>query len=282
MSLPTDWFMDLEGLPTLPGQILKALDEINNTSAMDYNILRLVQNDAAIALKVLKLANAPIYGYPSSISSIQQALGLLGPQVVRNIILTISILERFNDHAQGDCDTDYAKAWIHSAVTASLAGFLGRRHDELEQDVCFTAGLIHDAGKIVLSAHNPTAFNKILALAKRQKISTLQASREILGYPYPEIMAELAEIWQFPDPLVRVYKNLSVMDTAETEDKLTGVVCFAKCLAFQFGYPDGIEKVKPVMSDYLYKLLNISKKDMAAWDQPLRKLARETLHSFEE
>ncbi len=282
MSLKVEWFKDLEGLPSLPGQILKALDEIDKTSALDYNILQLIQNDAPIALRVLKLANAPIYGYASQISSLQQAVGLLGPQAIKNVILTTSILERFGDYGRENHYTDYAKLWIHAAVTGALAGFLGRKHGGLEQDVCFTAGLIHDAGKIALAAYYPDSLKKILKLAEREKLSVLQASREVLGFPYPEITAQMAENWKFPGPLIGAFRNLGRMDTEEIEDSLTGVICLAKCLTFQLGYPDGMEKVKPVMTDSLFKLLGFHKNDLKSWEPQLKNQAVEAFHAFDE
>ena len=280
-SLKVDSSRFGEALPTLPGQILRALDEIEKTSALDYNILRLVQNDASIALSVLKVANAPIYGYSAKVASLQQAVGLLGPQAIKNIILTTPIYERFGTGSV-ESQVDLLKLWMHSTVTACLAGVIGRKQDDLEQDVCFTAGLIYDAGKIALAVYYREQTQKILALAERKKWSLVQASREVLEFSYPEIMVAMTEHWNLPSPLYCVFKNHCVLDKEHVEDKLTGVVCLAKCLAFQFGYPDGLEKVKPLVSASLLKLLSLTEKDLQSWEPMLREQAALALESYED
>lgn len=280
-SLKVDSSRFGEALPTLPGQILRALDEMEKTSALDYNILRLVQNDASVALSVLKVANAPIYGYSTKVASLQQAVGLLGPQAIKNIILTTPIYERFGAGSV-ESQVDLLKLWMHSTVTAFLAGVIGRKQDDLEQDVCFTAGLICDTGKIALAVYYREQMQKILALAERKKWSLLQASREVLKFSYPEIMVAMTEHWSLPSQLYRVLKNHCVLDKEHIEDKLTGVVCLAKCLAFQFGYSDGLEKVKPLVSASLLKLLNLTEKDLQSWEPMLREQAALALESYED
>lgn len=86
-------FIGCDSLPTLPDQISRVLDETSRASAMDYNIVQIIQFDPAIASRVLQVSNSALYGYPSQIGSLQQAAGLLGPGVIKSIILTTPIFE---------------------------------------------------------------------------------------------------------------------------------------------------------------------------------------------
>ena len=156
MTKSLDWFRTIKNLPSLPEQINSLLVATGSTSSMDYNIVEIIQYDPSMALSVLKVANSPVYGYSGKISSLQQAAGLLEPGTIKNIILRTPILGRHLTNRP----IDFSDLWVHCGATASLSGDLGRLIGGLELDVCFTAGLIHDAGIIALSAYYPKELAK--------------------------------------------------------------------------------------------------------------------------
>ena len=160
MTKSLDWFRTIKNLPSLPEQINSLLVATGSTSSMDYNIAEIIQYDPSMALSVLKFANSPVYGYSGKISSLQQAAGLLEPGTIKNIILRTPILGRHLTNRQNDTPIDFSDLWVHCGATASLSGDLGRLIGGLESDVCFTAGLIHDAGIIALSAYYPKELAK--------------------------------------------------------------------------------------------------------------------------
>lgn len=275
-------FQNLEGLPSLPSRMLNVLDEIGATSAMDYNIVRVVQYDPAIACRVLKAANAPLYGYGGNIFSLQQASGLLGPGAIKNIVLTTQILERFSWGERGRERIDYGKIWRHSAVVAVLAGTLGRCVDHVESDACFTAGLVHDIGKIALAALFPAAFCKIVEETRKQNVSLQDAARGTLGFSPAEISAELTERWGFPPALVKIVGTCVKTDPSEITDKIAGIVHLAKYLAIDWGYPDGMENLRrAVRFRDVLPLLGITEKKLKAWKPELMGLADIALESVD-
>jgi len=263
-----DDFVTAEGLPSLPGQILNILDELGRTSALDYTILQKIQYDPAIALSVLKVANSPLYGYASRISSLQQAGGLLGPGAIRNIVLTTPILERYQDN--NGPPFDHTRLWLHLTVTAALASSLGRCMGHSETDVYFTAGLIQGIGKIALSAYHPHAVLEWMQLAEGQQLSLLEIEKRRLGFTHVDIGVKLAETCGLPNQLISVLKNCHASEYNEITDQMSGVVCLAKNLADSWGFADGIESAVPVGMNKLFALLNISARDMEEWTPQLR------------
>jgi HD-like signal output (HDOD) protein len=268
-----DEFVTAEGLPSLPGQILNILDELSRTSAMDYTILQKIQYDPAIAASVLKVANSPLYGYASKISSLQQAAGLLGPGAIRNIVLTTPILERYQDNGGSHSLLDHSRLWLHMTVTAALASGLGRCLGQTETDVYFTAGLIHGVGKIALSAYRPHSLLEGVEVARREESSLIETEMKTLGFTHVDVGVRIAEASGFPDPLINVLKNCYANENDKISDPLSAVVCLAKSLADSWGFADDIYDGALVGRDQLISFLNISQKDLQEWMPQLRENA---------
>ena len=98
MQMKVDSLKKLDSIPSIPSQVSKALDGIEDILAMDGDVIEMIHYDPPIAIAVLKLANSPLYGHSSQIFSLQQAAELIGIGAIKNVILTTSIYERFEDH----------------------------------------------------------------------------------------------------------------------------------------------------------------------------------------
>ncbi|MFQ5715854.1 MAG: HDOD domain-containing protein [Nitrospinales bacterium] len=267
-----EFFRDLEGLPSPPFQILKVLDEVAKASLEDFNIVRIVQNDPAIACRILKTANAPLYGYSSKILSLQQAGGLLGPAPVKNIALTSPVLERFGIH-HAKYQLDCMRLWRHISATAMIAGGLGMLIPNMQGDLCYTAGLIHDIGKIALMVHFPEVMSESIKLAVQNHMPLTQAETERIALSHADIGAAMAENWRFPDVLIKAIKNFPCENALETGDKLAGVVCLAEYLANDWGFHDGVDRNPNSLPGELLDLLGIGDKDLEQWEPALKQNA---------
>lgn len=273
MELKIDGFNHLDSLPSIPSQILKALDGIEKISAMDYNIVQMIQYDAPIALGVLRLSNAPLYGYPSEILSLQQAAGLLGLGAIKNVILTTPVFERFRDYHEADLEFDFTQLWLHTAVTASVAGGLGALIDDVESDVCFTAGLLQDCGLIALAMNFPHSMNAILHRQAAEKISLLQAEQEEIGFTHVEIGAQIMESWGIPAELFEAVKDGFDADKGNPATKLSAVISLAKRLARNWDYGDGTQNGVSLPVEPLLDLIQVSAKKLSEWEPRLKDYA---------
>jgi HD-like signal output (HDOD) protein len=265
-----DEFITAEGLPSLPGQVLTILDELGRISALDYTILQKIQYDPAIALSVLKVANSPLYGYKNKISSLQQAAGLLGPGAIVNIVLTTPILERYQDPGGSQPPFDHSALWLHMSVTAALASFLGRRMGHTNTDVYFTAGLVHGAGIIALSAYGSPSLREWIQLARSEQLPLVEIEKRMLGFTHVDIGVKVGQTYGLPEPLVQVLKNCYASKNEEITDQLSGVICLAKNLANSWGFPDETCDDVPISMDKLFTLLKISQKELEEWTPELR------------
>lgn len=290
--LEIEEFKKLNNLPSFPQQIVKVLDRLGHTSSLDYNILKLIQFDPTMAARILHMANLPLYGYGARVDSVQQASGLLGPSVIKSIILTTPILERFgvngNYHSN---DLDFPKIWIHSMATGIIAGGLAERWDPLNANFLCTAGLLFDIGKIALAVQYPKEMQAISKARKKKKIRLIHAEIKTLGLSHSEVAREMARAWNFPknmvgvlgsDPLAEDLKEKVIRQLARTVtlqspfllpaiEKNSAVVGLAKILASSWGYEDDLEGPLPMQYDALLDSLEKTQEDINEMAEDLRK-----------
>ena len=268
-----DRFKKLDNIPSIPSQVSKVLDGVEGILAMDGDIIEMIHYDPPIALEVLKQANSPLYGHSSQIFSLQQAAELLGIGAIKNVILTTSIYERFEDHQTPVIELELTKLWIHSAVTASAAGGIGAMVDDLDPDVCFTVGLIKDCGLIALAMHYSESINDIMKCQANDKISLFEAEQKVIGITHAEIGASMLENWGLPKELSETIKNCCETENGNPGSKLSGVIGLAKFLAVSWGY--GCENQNGLNMDVnpLLEAVNLSMKEFSGCEELLRNKA---------
>ena len=188
----------LEDLPSLPAVVMELLTSIDQED-VDISILaKKVSHDQALTAKTLRLANASVYGLQVKVTTIQQAITFLGFQTTRNIITAAAVTGCF---AAGKCVGFNDKAfWRHSIGTAACARVLARRM-RFNQDYAFTAGLLHDIGRLVLVSTYPERYAEAIAYRTAHDVDMLDAERAVLGVDHVMAGVALAEHWNFSDTM---------------------------------------------------------------------------------
>ncbi len=188
----------LSDLPSLPAVVMELLTSIDQED-VDISVLaKKVSHDQALTAKTLRLANSPAFGLQVKVTTIQQAITFLGFQTTRNLITAAAITGCF---AEGQCVGFDDKAfWRHSIATAACARVLARRM-RLNQDFAFTAGLLHDIGRLVLVSTYPQRYAEVLAWRAAQDCQVLEAERAVLGVDHVGAGVALAEHWNFSDTM---------------------------------------------------------------------------------
>ncbi len=194
---------NINNLPTPPivfQQIQKALSDENASAAQVASILR---EDPAISAKVLKLTNSAFYGLPREIETVKQAVVIIGMEAVRNLVLSASVLDMFH----GDSfDRQYQDHfWRHSLAVASASRLVAGKSDTNEPidiDSSFSAGLLHDIGKIIIACYLPDEFKQ---LVERRQTDTTTSDYDleemVFGYNHAQIGGFLGTQWKLPTKL---------------------------------------------------------------------------------
>jgi len=189
----------LDDLPSLPAVVMELLGSIDQED-VDISVLaRKVSLDQALTAKTLRLANSSGSGLQVRVTTIQQAITYLGFEATRNLITAAAITGCF---PAGHCPGfDHRTFWRHSIATAACAKVLARRM-RLNQDFAFTAGLLHDIGRLVLVTSYPERYGAVLARRAREDRQLLDVERELLGVDHVMAGTALAQHWQFSDTML--------------------------------------------------------------------------------
>jgi len=196
MSLPTlaDVVAQLDDLPSLPAVVMELLSAVDQADADISVLAKKVSHDQALTAKTLRLANSSQFGLAVKLTTIQQAITYLGFETTRNLILAAAVTGCF---PAGRCPGFDDKAfWRHSIGAACAARVLARRL-HFNQDIAFTAGLLHDIGRLALVTLYPEPYAGVLAYRSAHDVTVREAERAVLGVDHVEAGAALAEHWNF-------------------------------------------------------------------------------------
>jgi putative nucleotidyltransferase with HDIG domain len=184
----------VQDLPSLPAVVMELLSSIEQED-IDISVLaKKVSYDQALTAKTLRLANSSTYGLQVKVTTIQQAITFLGFQTTRNLITAAAITGCF---PSGRCEGFHDKAfWRHSIATAACARALARRM-RFNQDIAFTAGLLHDIGRLVLVTGHPDAYAQVVAWHAQHGGDWQDAEQAILGIDHVDAGVALADHWNF-------------------------------------------------------------------------------------
>jgi putative nucleotidyltransferase with HDIG domain len=193
-----DIVKNLQDLPSLPAVVMELLSNIDQDD-VDISVLaKKVSHDQALTAKTLRLANSSLYGLQVRVTTIQQAITFLGFQTTRNLITAAAVTGCF---AQGQCPGFDDKAfWRHSIAAAACCKVIARRV-RFNQDYAFTAGLLHDIGRLVLVSSFPQLYQQVMESARRNDSHLLEAERDILGVDHVVAGMALADHWNFSDTM---------------------------------------------------------------------------------
>jgi putative nucleotidyltransferase with HDIG domain len=208
-------------IPTIPTTLQEINRIIHDPDGSAKEASEYIAKDVAIAPKVLRLANSPLCGLRNPVSDIQQAVSILGLKMLRNLVLQATVLENLCPTVHSvQCDP--RSLWDHSFKVAQVARTLTKiSHVDfgLSRDEAYTAGLLHDVGKIILLNFDGTKIQEALTKSAEEKIPMFLAEEEAFGFNHAHIGAVLAEAWGLGECLHHaiLYHHEAPKD-GETED----------------------------------------------------------------
>ncbi|MCP4292759.1 MAG: HDOD domain-containing protein [bacterium] len=192
MSSLQDLVNATPGFYARPDSIISLLEIIEDPVVEVEKLLPIVNHDPGLSAGLLKLCNSPLYGFKRRIGSPRDALVLLGNLTFARLCFTLSLEPVLHNELPG-YDLDLDDLWQHCLITAYGSAFLVKAIGLSElRDRAFTAGLLHDIGKLVLD-HPLTENTSLVQGSVSQK-----NEREITGFDHSEAGAALLESWDVP------------------------------------------------------------------------------------
>jgi putative nucleotidyltransferase with HDIG domain len=252
--LPEQLAGAMDDLPSLPAVVMELLNSIDQEDVDIAVLAKKVSHDQALTAKTLRLANSSAFGLQLKVTTIQQAITYLGFQATRNMITAAALTGCF---AENRCaGFDHKAFWRHSIATASCARILARQL-RLNQDIAFTAGLLHDIGRLVLVSSFPDKYAQAIEYRKRADCTLLEAERAVLGADHMTAGAALARHWNFSETM-----TLPIALHHEPESKgagfLTAIVHVANAMVHALDIGGDKDEIAPAVSPVAWAALALN------------------------
>jgi putative nucleotidyltransferase with HDIG domain len=198
----------------------------------------LISRDQAIAGRTIRLVNSAFYGLRNRVSSIQQAIVVLGLNTVRNLTLGVSVVKVFEDNAQAS-SFDHEQFWLHSFATAQMSKHLAKELKRAEPEDYFLAGLLHDIGILVLDQYFHMEFLATFKTMLLTRKSMIEIEQLHFGMNHAATGAYIANRWQLPSYLgsvILAHHDATLLTSGKkNEQEILDVLIFANAYTHQKG-----------------------------------------------
>jgi putative nucleotidyltransferase with HDIG domain len=221
----------IRNLPTLPTVITWLMQVVENPASSATDVSRVVASDQALLSKVLRVVNSAFYGLPRRVSTLTQATVVLGMNAIKNMAMSVTIFDIFRSDADGSELFSREQFWNHSLAVAAAGKVLARHLRYPVPEEAFSAGLIHDIGKVAIDQYLHPSLLKIMKHVRDDHLSLRQAEIKVLGVDHAELGSWIAERWNLPVQLVEAIGTHHDPAEARRAPKLTAMVALADDLA---------------------------------------------------
>jgi putative nucleotidyltransferase with HDIG domain len=190
-----------DALPQLPGATSRLIEVINDAGSSFDQIADVIRFDQAITTRVLRVCNSAYFGLQRQITSLEDAARVLGTAKLLQLVMaahTTALLAP----PQAGYGLAPGALWTHSVGVALAAQRLGRSAYTGEEGTLFTAGLLHDMGKLLLNEHVGAEYRRISEIVKAERITFHEAEQRVLGTTHAEVGARVAQRWGLPAAIV--------------------------------------------------------------------------------
>ena len=223
---------DLFSLPDLYFQLRKLLVEPDSTIRQ---IADLIARDPAITARMLRIANSAMLGLTTKVDTITRAVNVLGTQQIHDLVLATSVTQAFAGLRTNVMDM--RNYWTNSIFCGLVGRRIGEHCNVLDNERLFLEGLLRDIGHLVMYQELPAIAQQAMAAARKGGAPIHEIERQLLGYDYAVIGAELMGMWRIPEPLVSVTRHHVAPEAAVEYQLETNIVHVASILTS--GYATG-------------------------------------------
>jgi HD-like signal output (HDOD) protein len=192
----------IDSLPSQPALYLEILRLLESPYSSMRRIGEIISQDLGMTAKILQLVNSAFFGFRRHISSPAEATELLGLETIKALVLSVKIFSQLDKAGMKVFAVD--RVWAHSLATGVLAKTIAaaEKQEVAVIDDAFMAGLLHDAGKLILAANLPQQYKEALNASRHNGGSELAAERQAFGVTHAEVGAYLLALWGLPFPIV--------------------------------------------------------------------------------
>jgi putative nucleotidyltransferase with HDIG domain len=232
----------IESIQPIPQITLKIIRMLKDDQSCMRDIAKEIRQDQVLAAKVISLCNSAFFGLKTRADSVDRALIMMGEKQFLQFVISASMEGFFEETAQGYslCKGGLYK---HALGTAMVAERLSHFAGNISSDKAYTAGLLHDIGKVVLDQSIATAYPYFYRRTQEEDAHLITIEQEAFGLTHPEAGGRLAEIWHLPESLIDTIRHHHAPEEASVYPELTYLVYLADLLMSRFVVGQELERL---------------------------------------
>lgn len=249
----------ISGIPSSLGSYAPVLEEIEtlleSPECSLVTIGEAIEKEPDLTARLLRLANSSFYGFSSRLSTVTEAISLIGIQQVQDLILASSIIAQFK--GVEDEFVSMESFWKHSLACGTCSRLLAMEKRLPKADKFFVAGLLHDMGRLVLFSRAPQQAKEVFEVYRNERVLLHEAEKRVLGFDHQEVAAAVMQQWKFPANLVQAVACHHQPEAADTARQEASVVHLADHLVNALQLGSSGERNVPPLSMRAWETLNL-------------------------
>jgi putative nucleotidyltransferase with HDIG domain len=245
---------NINSLPTIPAVLNRLLGVIDNPRISLSEISNFIANDPALTTRVLRMVNSPVYGFPGRISSVSQAVVLLGVNVVKGLLLGVSVFDLMQKAMVG--------LWEHSLGCAVVARLIAKEKGIKEPEEVSCAGLIHDIGKVILYLQIPDRYERAMQVAEKTRVSIAEAEQNCFDITHAQVGSWIAAKWNFPSTLIEPISYHHRPQLAKGATLTTAIVHVSDLIIRARGFGFAGDHYLPAINPAAWDLVDLSEESL--------------------
>ena len=263
---------NIRNLPTPPIVFHQIQKVMNDSSASANHVANILSEDPAMSVKVLKLTNSAFYGLTREVDSVRHAVVIVGMEAVKNLVLSASVLDMFKGNNINQ--EFHEKHWRHSLATGFCCRILSRRLKAkgiVSPDSAFSAGLLHDIGKMVLRIFLPNETKQLDETRTTDKESQdFQLEENVLGYNHAQVGGILATHWKLPGRLGEAITYHHHPQLCESEEPIAYMIHIGDYIAKYTFYDDDDAYLVGELDPQIREYMGINTEEIDKYSEELR------------
>ena len=247
---------EVEKLVSLPEVCFLINDLVNDPNCNVDEIGHVISQDPDLTVRLLKLVNSSIYGFPAKIDTVSRAILVVGLKELQHVVWASSAVETFSKLPPGQ--VNMAGFWRHSIFSAVVARILAKERNVLHPERLFVAGLLHDIGRLLIYIEKPDEAKRILDFEEQNPgVDAVDLECEILGFDHAELAAALMLKWDLPLGLCESVRYHHEPARAENYLLDASIVHVANIIAHALESGEEENELKQRISPAAWELLEI-------------------------
>lgn len=247
----------IKRIPSLPTAAMRVIQLLKEPDVEITDLMEAIAYDPGLTSNVLRLANSAYFGGPRTIASLREAILRLGTNRIFQLVITAAVAPIARQPVRG-YDLPAGGLLSHAISVAIGSETLATELQIKVPPSTFTAGLLHDIGKVVLGTFLELDVAPIIDLAYKQHISFEVAETQIIGIDHAETGAGLLEHWNLPVSIVDVARNHHHPESITDNSLMVDLVHVADQLSMQVGFGEGVDGLNYVPSTVALERLNVN------------------------